>query len=74
MQSAKEMLDESFLEMRWRCLSLAADLDRLQRADGGSSLMQSDDRIKSLRLAMQLLLDEKENRAERVQHIFSDRS
>src|SRR5437763_13008805 len=41
MRSAKQTLDEMFLEMRWRCLSLAADLDRVERAAGGADLLQS---------------------------------
>jgi len=33
MRDARQTLDQYFLEMRWRCLSLAADLDRIERAD-----------------------------------------
>ena len=62
--------DEAFLEMRWRCLSLAADLDRVDRA--GSS--KSDARLVKLREAIGVLLHSNPNRAERVQLIFSDKS
>jgi hypothetical protein len=62
------LLDESVLEMRWRCLSLAADLDRLDRAEGHDT----DPRLAKLREAIAVLLEATPNRAERVQMIFSD--
>jgi hypothetical protein len=65
--SPKTLSDDAFLEMRWRCLSLAADLDRLDRA--GSN---SDARLLKLREAIGVLLDSNTNRAERVQLIFTD--
>ena len=74
MRSAKQTLDEMFVEMRWRCLSLAADLDRVERADGGTDVLNSDPRLKSLREAIQSLLATGSNRAERVQTIFSDKT
>jgi hypothetical protein len=66
--SEKFLADEAFLEMRWRCLSLAADLDRLDRARAA----KSDVRLGKLREAVGVLLDGEPNRAERVQMIFSD--
>src|SRR2546423_1132784 len=36
---ATRTLDDYFPEMRWRCLSLAADLDRVQRAGGTAPVM-----------------------------------
>jgi hypothetical protein len=74
MRSAKQTLDETFLEMRWRCLSLAADLDRVERATGGSGVLQSDPRLKSLSQAIRILLDPGSDRARRVQEIFSDKT
>ena len=65
----KETLDRYFLEMRWRCLSLAADLDRVQR-EGAS--VADDSRLTRLHKAIATLTDGKANRAERVQMIFSD--
>ena len=70
--TAKEVLDASFLEMRWRALSLAADLDRIERAAGGAELLKSDPRVQNLRGALNLLLENKPNRAEQVQILFSD--
>ena len=66
----KETLDQQFMEMRWRCLSLAADLDRVQRA--GS--IRDDERLARLRRAIQVLLTDSGNRAEQVEMIFSDMS
>ena len=67
MRTAKETLEEQFPEMRWRCLSLAADLDRIDRAGG-----LTDDRLAKLREALQVLISDEPERAARVQMIFSD--
>jgi hypothetical protein len=74
MRNAQETLDQTFLEMRWRCLSLAADLDRIERADGGPTLLATDPRIARLRQAMAILLHERSSRAVAVQNLFSDQS
>ena len=72
MPDAKAVLDQQFLEMRWRALSLAADLDRIERSDGGKPLLTSDPRLAQLREALKLLLQNEPNRPERVKMIFSD--
>jgi hypothetical protein len=72
MRDAKTTLDATFLEMRWRALSLAADLDRIERADGGKQLMASDPRLARLKAALQMLGQNEPDRAERLQMIFSD--
>lgn len=74
MQDAQATLDRYYLEMRWRCLSLAADFDRVERSAGGAALLNSDPRIKKLRDAMALLAKPGPNRAEQVQTIFSDKT
>ena len=74
MRDAKTTLDVYFLEMRWRCLSLAADLDRVERAGGGSELLQADPRVRKLRQAIAVLGSPGTDRAERVQNIFSDQT
>ena len=74
MATATELLDQQFLEMRWRCLSLAADFDRIQRVAGGLSVLQNDSRLGQLRRAIQILLSADSNRAEQVQMVFSDLS
>ena len=72
MQTANDILEQYYLEMRWRCLSLAADLDRVERAAGGPELLKTDIRLQKLRRAIGALLIEKTVRAEVVQTIFSD--
>jgi hypothetical protein len=67
MPDAKQTFEQYFPEMRWRCLSLAADLDRIDRAGGWS-----DPRLNQLRDAIKLLLSDEPQRAARVQMIFSD--
>ena len=54
--------------------SLAADLDRVERLDGGRELLGGDGRVGKLREALRVLLDGEGERAERVQMIFSDRT
>ncbi|MGD0389986.1 MAG: hypothetical protein ABSC42_13640 [Tepidisphaeraceae bacterium] len=70
MPEAKNTIDNALLEMRWRCLSLAADLDRLDRAQAA----KSDPGLLKLHEALRVLLDARANRAERVQMIFSDQT
>ncbi len=72
MRNANETLEQTFPEMRWRCLSLAADLDRVESTPNGGELLQSDPRIEKLRLAIDVLRNGKRNRAEQVLMIFSD--
>jgi hypothetical protein len=67
--TTRETLDQQFLEMRWRVLSLAADLDRLERT---SSTATQDARLDKLQRALAVLLEGKANRAQQVQMIFSD--
>ncbi|HYO09022.1 MAG TPA: hypothetical protein VER17_08610 [Tepidisphaeraceae bacterium] len=71
MPNAQQVLEHHFPEMRWRCLSLAADLDRVQRARGAAPAM-ADPRLAQLRDALKVLLGDGPNRAEQVQMIFSD--
>ena len=67
MPNAKETLEQQFPEMRWRCLSLAADLDRIDRAGG-----VKDERLAQLNDALKVLLSNEPERAAKVQMIFSD--
>jgi hypothetical protein len=73
MLNAQQTLERQFLEMRWRCLSLAADLDRVQRAAGGEAASQ-DPRLQTLRKAIHILNEPQHGRAERVQMLFSDQT
>ncbi len=74
MPDAKQTLEQYYFEMRWRCLSLAADLDRVERAEGGGALLGADPRLAKLRDAIGVLLKPGPNRAERVQMVFSDKT
>jgi hypothetical protein len=70
MPDNKNTIDNAILEMRWRCLSLAADLDRLERGHAD----KSDPRLVKLHEAIRVLLDAQANRAQRVLMIFSDKT
>ena len=74
MADSKDILEQQFLEMRWRTLSLAADLDRVQRSAGGPGTLRDDARLLKLRRAFEVLMapETGPNRAEQVQMIFSD--
>ena len=71
-RDARDILNEQFLEMRWRALSLAADLDRVERSPGGRELLAFDPRLAKLREAIKVLLQNEPERAAKVQMIFSD--
>jgi hypothetical protein len=74
MRDAKTLLNEQYLEMRWRALSLAADFDRIQRAAGGADVLGNDLRIAKLRRIADLLKGNEPNRAEQVQMLLSDQT
>ena len=59
-----------YLEMRGKCIALAADLDRLQRS---TSVTAADDpQLQALHLALAELSKPQPGRAGRIQMIFSD--
>jgi hypothetical protein len=66
--SAPEILNREFLETRCKVLELAAAFDRLARAEGS---VAADPRMARLREALHAVLELDEDRAERVQMIFS---
>ena len=74
MRPADLILDEIYLDMRGRLVALAADLDRIERGDGGPSVLASDPRIAALRDVLSALDVGGPNRAERAQMILSDRT
>jgi hypothetical protein len=73
MPDARKILDQQYLEMRWRCLSLAADFDRIERAAGGAEVIASDPRLASLREAMKRIGGNDAGRAEFLQMLLSDK-
>jgi hypothetical protein len=70
-QTAQQVLDRHYLEIRCGLLDLAAALDRMERSDGFSQTMQ-DPRLAKLREGLQILLTPGDDRAERIQLLFSD--
>ncbi len=66
-QLTPDQIDQTFLEIRWRTLSLGADLDRLDRA------RINDPRREKLKQALRILLEENSpTRAEKIQLLHSD--
>ena len=70
--NAEQLLDKSYHEMRWRILSLAADFDRIERAENGNTVLTRDPRAADLRKALSIVLEQQHNRAEQVQSLLSD--
>ena len=69
-QTAAELLDCEFLEIRCRLLDIAASLDRIRRGDQPSAV-DKDIRLTRVREAIRVLDDAEGNRAERIQMVFS---
>ena len=67
---AARALDQFFLDARSRVLDLAATLDRIGRGANPTAAL-ADARAKLLRQALEVLLSDAPNRAEKVQQIFS---
>jgi hypothetical protein len=70
-QSAFQVLDRHYLEIRCGLLDLAAALDRVTRSDGSSAL-STDPRLDLIRQGIRILGSDGADRAERVQLLFSD--
>lgn len=70
-QTAEQVLERHFLEMRCGLLNLAAALDRIERSDAVDAV-RSDPRLEQLRQAIELLGGPGDDRAEKIQMLFSD--
>jgi hypothetical protein len=70
-QTAQQVLDRHYLEIRCSLLDLAAALDRLERSDGFDQASQ-DARLAKLREGLTILASTGDDRAERIQLLFSD--
>lgn len=70
-QTADEILDRTYLEIRAHILKLAAALDRVKRADG-SDHVENDPRMEKIHKSIEILNDPGFDRAEKMQLIFSD--
>jgi hypothetical protein len=71
-QSASQVLDRHYLEIRCGLLDLAAALDRVTRSDGWAAL-STDPRLDLVRQGIRILASDGTDRAERIQLLFSDR-
>lgn len=70
-QTSQQILDRHFLELRCGVLDLAAAFDRLERSEGFEQVA-SDPRLAKLHEAIQILQSSGDDRAERIQMLFSD--
>ena len=70
-QTAADVLDRHYLELRCEILNLAAALDRIERADGYAAVA-GDPRLARLAKGLEILGTSGADRAERVQLLFSD--
>lgn len=70
-QTAGDVLDRHYLELRCEILNLAAALDRIERADGYAAVAD-DARLTKLAKGLEILGTSGTDRAERVQLLFSD--
>ena len=73
MRAASQILTESFLEVRAKLLEVAATLDRIDRSlEAGDSLLnEAQEQRKQIDSAIEILLSESSDRAERLQQLFS---
>ncbi len=70
-QSAQQVLDRHYLELRCDLLDLAAALDRIERSDG-SATATGDPRFALIENGIRILLQRGSARAEAIQMLFSD--
>ncbi|MBX3441349.1 MAG: hypothetical protein KF774_02995 [Planctomyces sp.] len=70
-QSALQVLDRHYLELRCGLLDLAAALDRLDRAANATGVQQDPRRLR-IAEGLAILASEGPGRAERLQLLFSD--
>ena len=72
-RTAAEVIDEEFLQVRAKLLEVAAFFDRIEVASSveSSEATSSLDKLKLLRSACDLLIDEELDKAPRLQTLFS---
>ncbi len=69
--TAAAVLERHYLELRCTLLDMAAAFDRMDRA-GDFAAIASDPRIAKLREGLKILQSSGDDRAERIQMLFSD--
>lgn len=70
-QTAQDILDRHYLELRCGLLDLAAAFDRIERAQG-SAATKADPRMQLLAEGLDIVASGGTDRAERLQLLFSD--
>ena len=70
-QSASEVFDQVYLDIRAGLLVLAASLDRVDRSDGADAI-GTDERRERIQRGLKILAGPGFNRAEQIQVLFSD--
>lgn len=70
-QTAADILDRTYLEIRAKILEVGASLDRLERAEAWEAT-SDDPRLVLLREGIAALSESGFERAEKIQRIFSD--
>lgn len=71
MQTAGQVLERHYLEIRCELLNLAAALDRLERAESFERVSH-DPRLDLIRRGIEIVGSAGDDRAERLQLLFSD--
>jgi hypothetical protein len=66
--AAPDVLNRDYLEIRCKLLEIAASLDRIDRSQGSAA---GDPRLALIREAFDVLMDERGDRAEQIQLLFS---
>ncbi len=66
--AAPDVLNREYLEVRCKLLEVAAALDRIDRSQG---TVAGDPRLALIREAFDVLMDERGDRAEQIQLLFS---
>ena len=70
MSSAQDVLDVYFLEVRASLLSVAATLDRVNRASGARAI-QTDSRMEFIRESLKVLASDSSSKAKDLLELYS---
>ncbi len=70
-QTASEILENTYLEIRAKLLEVGAGLDRIARADSNGELAD-DPRLQQIQDGIDVLSSKGFDRADRIQMVFSD--
>ena len=70
-QTAAEIFEQEFLDIRHRLIDIASALDRIERGQDATAI-ESDPRLAQLHQSAGILSDHQPSRTERVQMVFSD--